>query len=113
MLYKTFGSTGWQVSATGLGTWNIGNQWGDIDDATAWATIQAAFDSGVNLFDTVESYGIPNGLSEMRLGRALAGLRHRVYIVSKIGNWGKRTGGEIPKMGVDSIRISGHAILGR
>lgn len=113
MLYKAFGSTGWQVSAIGLGTWNIGNQWGDIDATTAWATIQAAFESGVNLFDTAESYGIPNGLSEMRLGRALAGIRHRVYIVSKIGNWGKRTGGEIPKTGVDSIRVSGHAILGR
>ncbi|MCB0114206.1 MAG: aldo/keto reductase, partial [Caldilineaceae bacterium] len=36
-----------------------------------------------------------------------------VYIVSKIGNWGKRTGGSIPKTGVDSIRVSGHAILGR
>jgi aryl-alcohol dehydrogenase-like predicted oxidoreductase len=113
MLYKTFGSTGWQVSAIGLGTWNIGNQWGEIDDATAWATIQAAFASGVNLFDTAESYGIPNGLSEIRLGRALAGIRHQVYVVSKIGNWGKRSGGEIPKTGVDSIRISGHAILGR
>ncbi|HMN28647.1 MAG TPA: aldo/keto reductase [Caldilineaceae bacterium] len=113
MLYKSFGSTGWQVSAIGLGTWNIGNQWGEIDEATAWATIQAAFERGVNLFDTAESYGIPNGLSETRLGRALAGIRHRVYVVSKIGNWGKRTGSEIPKTGVDSIRISGHAILGR
>lgn len=113
MLYKTFGSTGWQISAIGLGTWNIGNQWGEIDDATAWSTIHAAYESGVNLFDTAESYGIPNGLSEMRLGRALAGIRHEVYVVSKIGNWGKRTGAEIPKTGVDSIRISGHAILGR
>ncbi len=113
MQTKPFGQLGWPVSVVGLGTWNIGNQWGEIDDATAWSTIRAAYDSGMNLFDTAESYGIPNGLSETRLGRALAGIRHEVYIVSKIGNWGKRTGGAIPKTGVDSIRISGHAILGR
>ncbi len=113
MQHKPFGKLGWNVSAVGLGTWNIGNQWGEIDNATAWATVRAAYEHGMNLFDTAESYGIPNGLSEMRLGQALSGIRHNVYIVSKIGNWGKRTNGEIPKTGVDSIRVSGHAILGR
>jgi len=113
MIYKPFGKTGWEVSAIGLGTWNIGNQWGDIDDVTAWATVRAAFEQGVNLFDTAESYGIPNGLSEERLGTALAGIRHRVYIVSKIGNWGKRTGGGVPKISVDMIRLCGHAMLHR
>jgi len=38
MLYRDFGKTGWQVSVVGMGTWNIGNQWGELDDATAWAT---------------------------------------------------------------------------
>jgi myo-inositol catabolism protein IolS len=113
MQYKTFGKTGWQVSAIGLGTWNIGNQWGDIDDVTSWATVRAAFEHGMNLFDTAESYGNPNGLSEERLGIALAGIRHRVYVVSKIGNWGKRTGGGVPKTTVDLIRLCGHAILHR
>ena len=110
---KTFGKLGWPVSAVGLGAWNIGNQWGDIDDVTAWSTVRAAYDSGMTLFDVAESYGFPNGLSEMRVGHALTGIRHNVILVSKIGNWGQRTGGAIPKTGVDSIRISGHAILGR
>ena len=113
MLMKSFGRLGWPVSAVGLGAWNIGNQWGDIDDATAWATVRAAYGAGMNLFDVAESYGIPNGLSEVRVGQALSGIRHNVILVSKIGNWGQRTGGAIPKTGVDSIRISGHAILGR
>lgn len=113
MLRKQFGRLGWPVSVVGLGTWNIGNQWGEIDETTAWTTIRAAYEAGMTLFDTAESYGIPNGLSEFRLGRGLAGIRHNVVIVSKIGNWGKRTQGEIPKTGVDSIRVSGHAILGR
>jgi aryl-alcohol dehydrogenase-like predicted oxidoreductase len=113
MLYRPFGKTGWNVSAIGMGTWNIGNQWGEIDEATAWATVRAAYDAGMNLFDTAESYGIPNGLSEERLGAALAGIRHQVYVISKIGHWGKRTGGGVPKTTVDLIRLCCHASLGR
>jgi aryl-alcohol dehydrogenase-like predicted oxidoreductase len=96
-----------------MGTWNIGNQWGEIDDATAWATIRACYDSGMNLFDAAESYGIPNGTSEERLGVGLAGIRHQVYVVTKIGNWGARTGQEVPKTTVDMIRVCAHACLHR
>jgi myo-inositol catabolism protein IolS len=113
MLHRDFGKTGWQVSVIGMGTWNIGNQWGELDDATAWATVRSAFDHGVTLFDTAESYGIPGGLSEERLGAALAGIRHQVYLVSKIGNWGKRTGQGVPKTTVDMIRLCAHASLHR
>ena len=113
MLYRPFGKTGWNVSAIGMGTWNIGNQWGEMDEATAWATVRAAYEQGMNLFDTAESYGIPNGLSEERLGAALAGIRHQVYVVSKIGHWGKRTGQGVPKTTVDMIRLCCHASLGR
>jgi myo-inositol catabolism protein IolS len=113
MLYRGFGKLGWKVSAIGMGTWNIGNQWGDIDDVTAWATVRSAYDNGMNLFDTAESYGIPNGLSEERLGAALAGFRHRVYVVSKVGHWGKRTGQGVPKTSVDMIRLCVHASLHR
>jgi myo-inositol catabolism protein IolS len=113
MIYREFGSTGWNISAIGLGTWNIGNQWGEVDDVTAWATVRKAFDSGVNLFDVAESYGDPNGLSEERLGTALAGIRHQTYIVSKIGHWGERTGQGVPKTTVDMIRLCAHASLHR
>ncbi len=113
MLCRPFGELGWDVSAIGMGTWNIGNQWGEIDDVTAWATVRAAFDAGMNLFDTAESYGIPNGLSEERLGVALAGIRHQVYVVSKIGHWGERTGQAVPHTSVDMIRLCCHASLHR
>ena len=82
MLVRPFGKMGWEVSAIGMGTWNLGTQWGEIDEATAWATVRAAFDAGVNLFDAAESYGIPNGLSEERLGVALAGIRPARFCVS-------------------------------
>ena len=113
MLCREFGKTGWQVSVVGMGTWNIGNQWGELDDATAWATVRSAFDHGVTLFDTAESYGTLNGLSEERLGIALAGIRQDVCLVSKIGHWGKRTGEGVPKTTVDLIRLCAHASLHR
>jgi aryl-alcohol dehydrogenase-like predicted oxidoreductase len=114
MIYRPFGRRlGWNISAIGMGTWNIGNQWGEIDDATSWATVRAAFEAGMNLFDTAEAYGTVHGLSEERLGVALAGLRHRVYVVSKIGHYGKRSGQAVPKTTVDMIRLCAHAILHR
>lgn len=113
MIYRKFGKMNWDISAIGMGTWNIGNQWGEIDDITSYATVKSAFDHGVNLFDTAEAYGIPYGLSEKRLGFALTGIRHRAYIVSKIGHWGKRTGQGVPKNTPDMIRLSAHACLYR
>lgn len=113
MLSRTFGKTGIDVSAVGLGTWNIGNQWGEIDAVTAHATIQSAFDNGMTLFDTAESYGIPNGLSEERLGKGLAGIRHQVTVVSKTGNWGRRTNAVLHRTGPDVIRLCVHASLHR
>ncbi|MEO0457308.1 MAG: aldo/keto reductase [Cyanobacteria bacterium P01_A01_bin.114] len=113
MLYRNFGKTGLQVSTIGLGTWNIGNQWGQIDEALAIETIRSALDSGINLIDTAESYGIPAGLSEERLGKALIGLRDKAHIVTKIGRWGRRTGQMVPITTVDMVRLCMHACLYR
>ncbi|MBE7383561.1 MAG: aldo/keto reductase [Leptolyngbya sp. SIO1E4] len=113
MLYRKFGKTGFQVSAMGLGTWNIGNQWGHIDETTAIDTVRSAVEHGINLIDTAESYGIPAGLSEERLGKALTGLRDRVYVVTKIGRWGRRSGQMVPMTTVDMVRLCTHACLYR
>jgi myo-inositol catabolism protein IolS len=113
MLYRDFGKTGFQASAIGLGTWNIGNQWGQIDEERAIATIHSAIENGINLIDTAESYGIPTGLSEERLGKALAGMRERVHIVTKIGRWGRRTGQMVPMTTTDMVRLCTHASLYR
>lgn len=113
MILRDFGKTGWKVSAVGLGTWNLANQWGEMDDETATDIVRTAHANGINLIDTAESYGIPNGLSEIRVGNALKGIRDKVFLVSKIGHWGKRTGQGIPKNTVDMIRGCGHACCGR
>ena len=114
MIYRTFGKTGWDVSVVGLGTWNLGNQWGQMSDNQAADILLAAIDNGMNLLDTAESYGIPNGTSELRIGKTITpSMRDKLIIVSKVGNWGKRTGVSVPKTGADSIRLCGHACLGR
>ncbi|MCU0524358.1 MAG: aldo/keto reductase [Elainella sp. Prado103] len=113
MLYRQLGQTGMNVSTIGMGTWNIGNQWGEIDQDTALNTIRSAFDQGINLFDTAESYGIPAGLSEERLGKALTGIRDQVHIVTKIGRWGRRSGQTVPMTTVDMVRLCLHACLYR
>ncbi len=113
MQYRVLGKTGWQVSAIGLGTWNIGGQWGEVDDRTALATIWRAFDCGVNFFDTADAYGEPPGRSEELLGKALKGVRHEVFIATKVGNWARRHGHPFPYTSPLHIIACCHASLYR
>lgn len=71
-------------SKLGFGTAPLGNMFRNIPDAEALATVQAAWDKGVRYFDTAPLYGA--GLSESRLGEALAGHKRDEYILSsKVG----------------------------
>ena len=85
--------TGIEVSALGLGCWAIGGPWtfngqpagwGAVDDDESIRAIRRALELGVTLFDTADVYGC--GHSERVLGRALAGRRDDVVIVTKVGN---------------------------
>lgn len=113
MLKRKFGKTGMEVSAVGMGTWNIGNQWGALDDQQVYETIQAAYASGITVFDTADAYGIPGGCSEERLGRALEGIRENVVLISKFGNWAKRFGGAMQFTCADIVIEACHASLFR
>ncbi len=57
--------------------------WGGADEQAALRGIEAAFDAGVNFFDTAPAYGL--GRSEELIGRALAGRRDKVVIATKCG----------------------------
>jgi myo-inositol catabolism protein IolS len=92
MEFRTLGRTGWQVSAISMGCWNIGGQWGDVSETDAMNTLRRATDLGVNLFDTADAYGQRMGVSEEFLGKAFAGMRDKVYLVTKVGNWARRYG---------------------
>lgn len=68
----------------GFGGASIGNLYSSVDDATAQNTVDEAWRVGVRYFDTAPHYGL--GLSEERLGRALASHPRDGYRVStKVG----------------------------
>jgi aryl-alcohol dehydrogenase-like predicted oxidoreductase len=56
-----------QVSEVGFGAWQIGADWGDVDEEEALLTLRAAADAGVTFFDTADVYG--DGRSERLVGR--------------------------------------------
>lgn len=67
---RTLGRTGRTVSVIGLGTWQLGADWGDVSESDAAAVLDAAVQSGVTFFDTADVYG--DGRSESIIGRYLA-----------------------------------------
>ena len=64
------GRTGRTVSVAGLGTWQLGADWGEVTDASALAVLDAAAGAGVTFLDTADVYG--DGRSERLIGRFLA-----------------------------------------
>ncbi|WP_212912606.1 aldo/keto reductase [Streptomyces sp. TS71-3] len=56
---------GRQVSVVGLGTWQLGADWGDVAEKEALDVLDAAVESGVTFFDTADVYG--DGRSEQRI----------------------------------------------
>lgn len=83
MKYRNFGRTGWQVSEIGFGGWQIGGQWGKVDEKASIDTLHYAFDHGVNFVDTAELYG--DGHSETVIGKALNSWRGRkIYVATKV-----------------------------
>jgi len=69
MQSRTFGRTGREVSEIGFGAWQVGADWGKVDEDTAMETLRAAADAGVTFFDTADVYG--DGRSERLVGRLI------------------------------------------
>lgn len=70
MRTSTMTRAGLTVSTIGLGTWQLGADWGDVGEADARAVLDAAASSGVTFFDTADVYG--DGRSESIIGGYLA-----------------------------------------
>ena len=69
MEQRTLGRTHRPVSAIGLGTWQLGADWGEVSEEQALDVLAAATEAGVTLLDTADVYG--DGRSERILGRFL------------------------------------------
>jgi aryl-alcohol dehydrogenase-like predicted oxidoreductase len=85
---RIFGKTGRVVGEIGLGTWQIGGNWGDVSDDTGLAILRTAYECGTTFFDTADVYG--GGRSEMLIGKFLqmSGARDRLFIATKLGRRG-------------------------
>jgi aryl-alcohol dehydrogenase-like predicted oxidoreductase len=81
---REIGRLGRHVSAVGLGCWQLGADWGNVDEGDALAVLHGAADAGVTFFDTADVYG--DGRSERLVGRfrkerADAG----IFVATKMG----------------------------
>ncbi len=84
MQTRQLGSTGPRVSMLGLGCMGMSDVYGPADRAESIATIHAALDSGINLLDTGDFYGM--GHNEMLIRDALSARpRHEIVISVKFG----------------------------
>ncbi len=82
MNYREFSDLGWRVSEIGLGCWQIGWCWGDVEDGDARDILKKALDNGVNFFDTSDTYG--DGRSERFLSEILK-TSPDIYVTTKLG----------------------------
>jgi len=80
---RVFGKTGIAVSEVGLGTWQLGADWGEVDDKEALRILHHAAEAGVNFFDTADVYG--QGRSETLVAKFLKESPRDAFIATKIG----------------------------
>jgi len=118
MHFRRFGNESTKVSEVGLGTWQLGGNWGDVDDRTAEATLAAAVDGGVNFLDTADVYG--DGRSEERIGRFLKKSKAHLFVATKLGRRGdpgwpqnfsreamrRHTEDSLRRLGVDALDLT-------
>ena len=108
MIYRFLGNSGLRISVLSLGGWLTHG--GHTADDVAIATIKAAYDSGVNFFDSAEGYA--GGRAEILLGRAVKEFgwdREDVVISTKI-YWGEHEDGSKGINGAFLSRLKEHCI---
>lgn len=81
---RKFDRLGREASVVGLGTWQLGADWGDVDPADAHAVLDASAEAGVTFFDTADVYG--DGRSEQLIGQFLtANPDSGLFVATKMG----------------------------
>jgi len=82
MQQRRIGNSGLSSSALGLGCMGMSEFYGATDETQSLATLAAAHEAGVTLFDTADAYGF--GHNEELIGRFLRG-RRNVLVATKCG----------------------------
>jgi aryl-alcohol dehydrogenase-like predicted oxidoreductase len=71
------------VSEIAFGGWQLGGDWGIVDDAESIKTLLHAYDRGINFVDTAELYG--SGHSEEVIGESLRQWQgDKIYVATKM-----------------------------
>ena len=85
MLTTSMMRLGRPISVIGLGCWQLGGDWGDVDEDRSQEILAAAADAGVTFFDTADVYG--DGRSEKSIGVFLKSRpdRERFLVATKMG----------------------------
>ncbi|HEX4226725.1 MAG TPA: aldo/keto reductase [Pseudonocardiaceae bacterium] len=83
MQQRPLGRTGHDVSVIGLGTWQLGADWGEVSETDAMAVLDAALARGVTFFDTADVYG--DGRSEQLIAKFLRGRTDKPFVATKMG----------------------------
>jgi aryl-alcohol dehydrogenase-like predicted oxidoreductase len=79
---RSFRRMGRTVGVVGLGAWQLGADWGEVSEADAHATLQAAVDAGVTFLDTADVYG--DGRSEQIIGSFIKD-KPQLTVATKMG----------------------------
>ena len=104
MNYRILGRTGLRVCEIGFGAWAIGGtSYGTTRDEDSLDALQAAWEHGVNFFDTADTYG--HGHSEILIAKFLKGKRDQAVIATKAG-WDFYHGGSKKNFDPDYIRFA-------
>jgi aryl-alcohol dehydrogenase-like predicted oxidoreductase len=82
MTHRAAPRLGRDLSTVGLGTWQLGADWGEVGEADARAVLEAAAETGVTFYDTADVYG--DGRSERIVGAFAAG-HHGFTVATKMG----------------------------
>jgi D-threo-aldose 1-dehydrogenase len=93
------------LAGVGLGCAPIGDLFTSVSETDSDETVATALASGIRFFDTAPHYGA--GLSERRLGRALAGIaRESVSIATKVGRQIVDADGDVVARGSVGVRTT-------
>ena len=116
MKFRALGKSGYQVSEIGLGCWQLGNDFGPVEDEQAQAVLSMADQSRISFWDTADVYG--GGLSENRIGKHIKSHPKDQIIATKVGRDGAlypdgytkekvktNIQGSIERLGVDAIDL--------
>ncbi len=112
MQTRVLGKSGLRASALGLGCMSMSEFYGPSDQAESRATLERAFELGIDFLDTADMYGV--GRNEELVGKAVRGRRDKVVIATKFGIERKADGTRLGINGKpDYVRAACEASLRR